>query len=252
MKFGFVGAVVLSAATLFGQVEEPVNPRDQLPPMSVGVDYEYENFGSGQDDLDAWHMLSAELGRRFSGGSIIGRVNWAERFNQTGLQYEVDAYPRLGKGMYAYLNAGVSSDDIFPDRRFGAQLYRSVGNGFELSIGGRLLQFDDTDVVIYTGSIGRYWGNYYLTFRPTFADSDTRNDMSSSGAVLFRRYYATGDDYIGFRGNFGRVPETDILLQQEVDLESWGARIERQRGFGNLLLRGFIGYRQQEMLQESD
>lgn len=239
--------VLLLASPTFAQNEEPANARDQRPPTTIGVDYEYEFFGDGDGDLDPWHMVSGELGHRFSGGTVIGRVNWGRRFGREGMQYEVDAYPKLGRGTYMYLNAGVSSDDIFPDRRFGAQIYRSVGNGFELSIGGRLLQFDATDVKIYTGSVGKYAGNWYVTLTPTFADSDSRDNVSASGQLMVRRYFADADDYAGFRANFGQVPETDILLQQQVDLQSWSVRFERQRAFGHILVRGFVGYREQDL-----
>lgn len=243
-----MGVVLFSVVTANAQTDEPQQTGDQQPPTTIGVEYEYEYFGDGEDDLDPWHVVSGELGRRFSGGSVIGRVNWGRRFGQEGVQYEVDAYPKFGKGTYMYLNAGASSDDIFPDRRFGAQIYRSLGNGFEASVGGRFLQFDETDVFIYTGSIGKYSGNWYVTLTPTVADSDSRDDMSASGSLLVRRYFATADDYFGFRTNYGKVPETDILLQQQVDLESWSVRLERQRPFGPVLVRGYVGYREQDLV----
>ena len=47
-----------------------------------------------------------KLGRKTKYGSIIGRVNINNRFNTTGTQFEIDAYPKIAKGVYAYLNFG--------------------------------------------------------------------------------------------------------------------------------------------------
>jgi YaiO family outer membrane protein len=121
-----------------------------------------------------------------------------------------------------------------------------------LSGGLRYLDFDTSDVTLYTGSIGKYKGNYYFALQPYFADRD-EGDMSSTLTFLWRKYGATGDDYWGIRGAYGRVPEQDILLQDTIDLDSWNARIETQhRGGGSLIWRGFFGYRNQELRSDAD
>ena len=250
MRFAVCVTAMLLIA-MAGVAQETEREREQGPANTFGFDYDYENFDDdGAVELEDWHLASAELGHRFTGfGSVIGRVNWGKRFGEDGLQYEVDAYPRLGKGTYAYLNAGFSNDDIFPERRYGLQIYRSLGGGFEASIGARLMDFGDSEVTIYTGSIGKYSGNWYVTLQPYFADSDSREDMSQSATVMARRYFRSADDHMTFRGTFGQVPETDILLQQSVELDSWSVRLERQRPLTKtFFIRGYVGYRDQELL----
>ena len=244
----FVLAVAISlagASTLLAQVDErpgivtPTSPRN-----TVGVEYEYERFES---ELDPWHSLSFELGHKFDRVSIIGRVNRARRFNQDGSQFEIEAYPKLWSRAYMYASVAASSDTIFPDRRYGMQIYQGLGNGFEVSAGARLLDFDGNRTRLYTGSIGRYFGNYYVTLSPYVADSDSRKDLSASLQAALKYYFTDADNNIGFRAGYGRVPETDVLLEQNLELENWSVRVDRQFPVGGLLARVAVGFRDQEL-----
>src|SRR4029453_8623008 len=73
------------------------------PPCSVGVEYEYVHF---EGDLEPWRLASLSVKQGTPLGPVIGRVNYADRFGEAGVQLEADAYPRLGRSTYAYLNAG--------------------------------------------------------------------------------------------------------------------------------------------------
>lgn len=210
---------------------------------AAGLNVDYENF---DQDLSDWTLVSIELKRRTTRGTLIGRVTRGDRFDRTGVQYEIDAYPKLGKGTYAYLNAGVSSDSIFPDLRLGAQIYRSLPRSWEVSLGARYLDFDTSDVTLLTGSIARYVGNWYLAAQPYFSDKDRGSSASVSGTV--RRYFESRDDYFGIRGSFGEVPDQDIFLAQPVDLQSWSIGLEAKRKLSDRwVISGGAGYRDQEL-----
>ncbi len=241
-------AVILSlagATTLLAQVgEQPGLVTSTSPRNTVGVEYEYERF---ETELDPWHSLSLELGHKFDRVSIIGRVNRARRFNQDGSQFELEAYPKLWSKAYMYASAATSSDAIFPDRRYGLQIYQGLGHGYEVSAGARLLDFDGARTRLYTGSIGRYFGNYYATLSPYVADSDGRKDLSSSLQAALKVSFADPDNYVGFRAGYGKVPETDVLLQQNLELENWSVRVDRQFPLGGLLARVAVGFRDQEL-----
>lgn len=216
--------------------------RSREPGGVVGVEYEYENF----NDFDDWHSLTVEAGRRFEHGSFSGKINTARRFGRNGVQFELEGYPKLWDRAYAYAAAAFSSSDIFPERRYGLQLYQGLPRGLEVSVGARQFRFRESETRLYTGSVGRYWGNYYATLQPYMVD---REDGGGSKSIqgLVRRYLATADDYAGIRAGYGEVPEVDIFLQENIDLSNWSVRLERQRPFGRVLLRGFVGYRSQEL-----
>lgn len=241
LVFVFALAITLAAAHR-ADAQGRSEPR---PPASsqFGIWYEYEDFDT---DFDPWRLGYVELSNKFSFGSLIARVNRAERFGRTGEQYELDAYPRLGKGRYAYLNFGKSSASIFPETRYGVQIYQNLTHGWELSAGMRRLEFENSDVNIYTGSIGKYRGNYYYTLTPYITPRD-EGGTSASGTLMMRKYFSTADEYFELKGSYGQVPETDILLEETTRLESWSVFAETQKPLvGNLLLRAEAGYRNQE------
>ncbi len=150
--------------------------KDAKPTLSVGADYSYQSFGG---DIDAWQLAALTVGRRTADGSVFARVNYANRFGSSGEQLEVDAYPRLSKNMYAYLNLGYSASDIFPAWRSGAELFASLPEAWEASLGYRQLRFNGTPVTMITGAVGKYVGNYWFSLRPYVRPKDTGTSASA-------------------------------------------------------------------------
>lgn len=156
-------------------------------------------------------------------GSIHSKININRRFQSTGAQFEIDMYPRIANGLYAYLNVGISNSFLFPDVRYGAELYKSLPKGFEASLGFRALKFSAT-TNIYTGSIGWYQKNNYWSFRAYVTPGEPK--ASKSGTLDFRKYRQDANNYFsisvgaGFspeenRFNFGGNENTIINLQSQ-------------------------------------
>lgn len=196
-------------------------------------------------ELDPWHILSAELQRHTKAGSAILRGNFARRFGEFGQQLEADVYPRLGPGAYAYLNAGYSPSGLFPRRRFGAEIFTNVPGGLELSLGARRLEFEQTDVNLFTGSVGLYTGNMYVSLRPMLSRSD---ETGLSGSVLVRRYSGSGDSYLGARVGGGRSVEDDATALDLGRVNWLGGELEGRRTLGGRWgIRGSLGAQTEEL-----
>ncbi|HZX59621.1 MAG TPA: tetratricopeptide repeat protein, partial [Mucilaginibacter sp.] len=73
--------------------------RDNSSVNKIGVTYDYIHFD--KQFSAPWQLASIEYGRQTGIGSIIGFVNYANRFNTNGVQYEIDAYPHISKTFYA-------------------------------------------------------------------------------------------------------------------------------------------------------
>jgi YaiO family outer membrane protein len=167
--------------------------------------------------------MSLAYSRKTPVGSVIGRINYANRFLENGVQYEVDMYPRFADGLYAYLNAGYSKDNIFPDYRLGASLYYSLPFSFEIDAGFRYLNFGSSDVVIYTGALGKYYSNFWFSLRSYITPS---NSLASYSLTLLVRYYLSGaDDYITLSGGWGISPDEiantsgNMLVSRKISAE---------------------------------
>lgn len=142
-------------------------------------------------------------------GSIHAKINVDSRFQETGVQFEVDMYPRITKGLYAYANFGVSNSFLFPDIRYGAELYKSLPKSFEASLGFRALKFSTT-TTIYTGSIGWYQKNNYWAFRAYFTPGEPK--ASQSGTLSFRKYRSDANNYLSVDIGAGFSPEENRFI----------------------------------------
>ena len=207
------------------------NPNDQkakdykislnnaLSQNAIGITSSVDIYSDVFDPMQYYALMYRRLTKY---GSIIGRVNFNRRFNENGLQYEVDLYPKIAKGLYAYVNIGVSNSFLFPDVRYGLELYKSLPKSFEVSLGLRSLKYSTT-TNIYTGSLGWYTGNSYLAFRPYITPGET--GVSKSGTFTYRKYRSDADNYLGVSLSVGFSPEINQFNINEdaakfVDLKS--------------------------------
>jgi YaiO family outer membrane protein len=165
----------------------------------VAVRYSTDRFSAKYDPM---HYADFQVSRWTKYGSIFGRLNYARRFQSDGLQPEIDWYPSIAEGVYGYLNYGFSASDLFPKHRAGAELYSSLPWNFEGSAGFRHLYFSASrHITIYTGSLGLYFGSYWLALRP-YLTSD-KAGFSKSLSFNLRRYFGDGDNFLLLRGGVG-------------------------------------------------
>ncbi len=159
------------------------------------------------DNTKSWQAASAEFQLRESFGTFIPRLNFANRFSNSELQLEADAYVLFSKKTYLYLNTGFAEGKVFPKGRAGIELYHTFPIDFEISVGYRYLYFSSTKVNIYTGSIGYYFGNYWISFRPFFVN-ESNDKTKSTFTMIGRKYFADSENYLTIRVGFGSYPVT--------------------------------------------
>ncbi len=170
----------------------------------IRILYTYDFFDKNSNK-DPWHMAALSYGRKTKIGTVIGRVNWAERFGINGFQYEMDAYPSISENNYLYLNAGYSDISIFPKVRAGAEWYHSFPKAFEGSLGMRALYFTNSETYMFTGTVGKYVGNYWVSLRGYVTPGTSGNSVS--GAIQARRYFTDPENYIGLKLGYGISPD---------------------------------------------
>ncbi len=189
-------------------------------------------------------------------GKIIPRINYSNRFDIDGIQYELDLYPKISKSFYAYLNYGYSQSEIYPTHRFGGDLYANLPKGIEASLGARYLSFTESNVTIYTGSVGLYKGNYYFSLRP-YVTPRNNNTTGLSGILIARKYLKDANNFIGFSGGMGFMPEfrqflanSKLIAETVLFVESQQLMLEYQFSFKDnpSLYRANLGITRQELV----
>ncbi len=230
--------------------------RLELPHLrnKIGVEFDYDwlddksTDGGSRSDPDDWRRLTVDYTRRFGFGSVIWRVASAWQFDDRGMMYEVDAYPRLGKGRYLYLNAGHGTAGFLPELRLGAEYFQGLPRSLEFSLGVRYLDFDSSDVTIWTGTFGAYRGDWFMWVRPFVSNKD---DGTSVSGNLHARRYRDKESYIEFMVGGGSSPETETDAQNQVTdtirQDTLRARVGFQQPIApRWILSGEIGWREEE------
>jgi len=201
---------------------------------AIQLTYTFDYFNKDYN-RDAWHIGSVSYRRKTQFGSLIARVNLAQKFGSTGFQYEMDAYPKISENNYSYVNYGFSESSVFPKNRLGLEWYHNFPKAFEGSIGLRLMSFSNSIVDIYTATLGKYVGNYWLSLRSFVTPGE--NGTSVSGFLSSRRYFSDPENYVGMRLGYGISPDDSrriIESDRELSLKAWSVRVEFNRMFNNL------------------
>ncbi|MFI5453676.1 YaiO family outer membrane beta-barrel protein [Pedobacter sp. UC225_61] len=218
----------------------------------VSLSYDYIYFDKQFND--PWHLVSVDYGRQTKYGSIIGRVNYANRFNTNGYQFELDMYPRISNTFYAYVSGGVSNTvGVFPKYRGGFSLYANLPLSFEAEAGFRFLHFSD-NTWIYTASVSKYYKSFWFNFR-TYLTPST-NAVSQSYALTTRYYFGGVDDYFSLALGTGLSPDdnqSNVLLNSSTyRLKSNNISLGYRKSiktFNVLTLK--VGYDNQEYLKDT-
>ena len=188
--------------------------RGELAANKIGIDYNFVYFD--RQFSQPWHLASIEYGRVTPIGSVIGRVNYANRFGSNALQVEVDAYPHISKTFYAYMNLGFSgaNNGVFPKVRAGFSLYANLPASFEAELGFRYLQFSGSPTWIYVAYLGKYYKSWLFGVR-TYITPSTYTSTPSVSYSLIGTYYIGGRyDLIGGTVGYGLSPDDRYNVAQ--------------------------------------
>lgn len=207
-------------------------------------------------DYDQWNFASAAIGRKVPKlGTVTLRYNYARRFGDDGHQIELDAYPAIAKGIYMYFSTAFSNRKNFPYSRFSMEPYFKLPSGFEMSLGFRYLNFDDkrivtfdsSKVLIYTGTIGKYYGNYWFSLRPYLIHG--KEKWSKSLNLTIRRYLSDADSYFSLVVGTGISPdEQEFAINPGYYLKSNKISLEYQQKIAyRIILDGRTGFAKEEI-----
>jgi YaiO family outer membrane protein len=212
----------------------------------VSLDYTYDTFNK---TFSPWRQISLALGHRFDLGSVIATVDRADLFDTWGTQYELEAYPHLCEGTYAWLNYGRSTDSIFPQRNHGAEVYHSFNGGVEASLGYRHMDFSSSNVTLYTAMGGKYLGNALYSLRLYVCPSDT--GTSTSGTLSGRWFGSDPDNYINASVGYGFSPDYVAYAAAVVTMHSRNASLGGQTRLGRIWLGALkVSWADQEFLPD--
>ena len=188
--------------------------QDSLRLWNVQASGSHTQVGDGRAPYREGHM---SLGRATPIGSISVKATRAMRFGAQDEQFELEMYPRIRPGTYAYVAGAYSPKaELFPIYRYAADIYQGLGGGYEASVGVRKLGFG-RGVKIYVGSLSKYYGSWLFTGK-TFLTPGTAGTSQSYHASV-RRYFGE-TTYAGLRYGRGSWREERRTLDDFEVLDS--------------------------------
>lgn len=189
--------------------------------VSTGVDVFSRQF-------DPAYYAMVQAGHTLHQGTVLARANYSHRFSRSGVQVEVDAYPRISGKLYGFLNYGYSGSELFPKHRMGVELFAKLPANLELSAGYKYLQFTGAPQVnIFTGSLNWYVRQWLISYRPYVVH--TQPGFGYSSSVSVRYYMGDAESFLSLTGTSGFAPD-DRRLQSSSGLSGESiARLGAQR-----------------------
>ncbi|HYH14298.1 MAG TPA: YaiO family outer membrane beta-barrel protein, partial [Flavisolibacter sp.] len=202
MKRIFITAFLLTSFVVQAQVSDSTK-------NMLSLSYDYSHFQKQFED--DWHITSLEYKRQLSSSALLGRINYGNRFHQSGWQGEIEAYPKLSKTVYAYAGIGFSNDlPIFPKWRTGTSLFVSLPKAWEVEGGFRHLHFTES-VWLSTAGLSKYVGNWLFNIRSFISFEDISNNQSYF--VSARRYFKNEVDHAWLQIGSGISPDESRNIQ---------------------------------------
>lgn len=219
----------------------------------IGINYMYTYID--REEIGPWHLTSVEYLNEQKWGTLISRINYANRFavNNTidkGLQYEIEGYKPMGKKNYAHINATFSDAIVFPKIRLGGSFYLNLNKTWDSEIGIRYIKTENLDIITMVLGGSKHVGNYLFILKAYLNNSQKKHNP----VVTFSsRYYLDSKfDYISGSLGFGTSPDERTTLgqlQSRINLNSF----RMGAGYYRILKKQFItgiqfNYNHQEYL----
>jgi YaiO family outer membrane protein len=212
--------------------------------------YDHNNIWFS-DRRAAWREDRVSFRDITSRGSIFVRLYHANRFGYGSNLVEVEAYPHIREGTYAYVAGAFSPDaQLYARYRAAADIFQSIKGGFEVSAGFRHFRFS-TDFNMYTGSIGKYVHKWLLTLR-TYIIPDQAG-ASRSFQLSARRFFADPRNYITLRFGIGASPFEIRSVNEIGILKSESAAFEYNRRFlGHWSVNFVVGVSAEDRIERNN
>ena len=156
-------------------------------------------------------ITSTGLSKWTKYGTYLAKINVGDEllWNSPAFQYELEAYQNLSPSNYLYLDYAYSRNRFFPNHKGAAEFFQRLSEGFEVSLGVRLLYWKDP-TWIYTGSVSWLHNKNYLAFRPFFCHKNSR--WIDSYNLTYRRYFSDKEDYAFAVVGYGNYSDDFIQL----------------------------------------
>lgn len=154
----------------------------------IEAELTYSHFNS---ILDPWQQIRLGYG-------VNKKMPWnahlvaAKRFGTDGLSIEAEAYPRLARQTYAFVEASYSPSSFMADYTAGLEVFQRLYN-FEVSIGSKRFKFDQNAFFLHKASLGFYKKKYFARYQILLSNALSTHNYTH---ILRLRTYLRANHYL--------------------------------------------------------
>lgn len=211
------------------------------------ISLSYLNTSFSDPGFNPWHLAYLEYKRNLGSVPVLARLNYGNLFGLEGSLFEVDAYPKTGANSYLYLNAGAAIDTpIFPKIKGGLEYFQSLNENFELSVGGKYLGFEETEVLLFTGGITYSTkNNLRFNYKPYL--THTESNWLTSHTLAFRITNPVKESFLQFDAQYGSIPYAFVTSSAFTEVKSFRLGLQYHfRITENILIQPVFMYEYEE------
>ena len=205
-------------------------------------------FTDYDNSPQAYHITHLEYSRRYERFTLAGRINYGQSYTDE-IQGEADAYMKLNREGYFYLNAGISGGKIFPQYKVGGEYFHEFKK-ITASLGARYLAFNEHNkTLLLTGHAGWNIDTWKLEYRHYL--SENNSEWLSSGIVNIRKNFEATESYAQLELQYGTLPyfflNNESLLRLSAYRIGISSKLRIQRNF---FIHPVIMYEREEFVPD--
>jgi YaiO family outer membrane protein len=191
----------------------------------VSANYSLDVF----DNDPSRHLGSLGYSFQLGQHTLAPHINWANRFGKNDLQIGTDFYLQMVREQYFYFNYDYSIGSIlFPRHRLGVEYYFPLKYKREASLGMRFMGYQNSQVFIFTGHLGKYFGRNFMDIRPFYVTQKSSKSLTLIGTY---KYFGKNElNYWGLELGFGNSPD-DIFANSAISsfnqLNAYKIKVEK-------------------------
>lgn len=162
-----------------------------------------------------------EAGIGHKGSQYLGRVVYANQFNNAGIQWELEAYPLITSEIYLFLGISYSNSILFPKYKMGVDVNWAFTHGWESSMGIRYFDFRNIRSVVFTPTLTQYNGDWMFRGRGAYVVNEGNSNNFSVSAES-TRYLSSNWHHIKFNAGVGSyLPQRYSLENRVSGISYW-------------------------------
>ena len=182
----------------------------KLMSNTISLSYAFYDFQNSNAD---WQTAALEYTKQLDGLTLVGSYNYANRFGSDGTQYMVQAYPKLGKSMYAWLIAGFSDGKAFPNGTYGISLFKGIKKYWEPELGIRIFTItkNDEKSIVLRGGLSYHKAQNRFNYLLSSVKGTGTEGLAHN--FYYRRYMKDDESYVQLSIGTGASAQSLISTQ---------------------------------------